>query len=109
MASTKAHARCYVALLPPPWLTSPMLCPRCQTETEAYICPKCSLDFKFYSELTALRREVATLRQLVQSSPAAKGQPPEPAPPPCPPLLRPPGVPSPAPPTDLSPSPAAPP
>jgi len=75
-----------------------MLCPRCQTETEAYICPKCSLDFKFYSELTALRREVATLRQLVQPSTAAKVQAPEPAPPPLPPVLRPAGVPSPVPP-----------
>jgi len=75
-----------------------MLCPRCQTETEAYICPKCSLDFKFYSELTALRREVATLRQFVQPSTAAKVQAPEPAPPPLTPVLRPAGVPSPVPP-----------
>jgi uncharacterized membrane protein len=74
-----------------------MLCPRCQTETEANICPKCSLDFKFYSELTALRRDVASLQQLVQSFTAAKVQAPKPTPPRLPGRLRPAGVPSPVP------------
>jgi len=42
-----------------------MRCPRCQTETEAAICPRCSLDFNLYSEFAALRREVGALRVLV--------------------------------------------
>ena len=43
-----------------------MRCPRCQTETEAAFCPKCSLDFNLYFELTALRKEIAALRELVR-------------------------------------------
>jgi uncharacterized membrane protein len=49
-----------------------MLCPRCQTETDANICPKCSLDFNVYSELAALRRDIVSLRELVESLTGAK-------------------------------------
>ena len=49
-----------------------MLCPRCQTETDANICPKCSLDFSVYSELAALRRDIVNLRALVESLTGAK-------------------------------------
>ena len=87
-----------VALFPPPWLTSPMLCPRCQTETEATICPNCSLDFKFYSEVIALRRDVAALGELVQSFTGAKVETAgADVPPPLPPELRPDSIPSPPP------------
>jgi uncharacterized membrane protein len=51
-----------------------MLCPRCQTETDANICPKCSLDFTLFSELAALRRDIATLRALVEPLTAAKAE-----------------------------------
>jgi uncharacterized membrane protein len=49
-----------------------MLCPRCQTETDANICPKCSLDFNLYSELAALRRDIVNLRASVESLTRAK-------------------------------------
>jgi uncharacterized membrane protein len=74
-----------------------MLCPRCQTDTEATICPNCSLDFKFYSEVIALRRDVAALRELVQSFTGTKGakvEAPGSVPPPLPPGLQPAGIPS---------------
>ena len=58
-----------------------MLCPRCQTETEATICPSCSLDFRFYSEVVALRRDVAALRELVRSAPGGKAEALAPVPP----------------------------
>ena len=51
-----------------------MLCPRCQTETGANICPKCSLDFSLFSELAALRRDIATLRASVEALTAAKAE-----------------------------------
>jgi len=74
-----------------------MRCPRCQTETEAAFCPRCSLDFNLYSELVALRHEVVALRVLVRPDTApdvgkieltaatptlASGQVPPPLPPP---------------------------
>ena len=71
-----------------------MLCPRCQTETEAPICPNCSLDFKFYSEVTALRQDVAALRELVRSFTGGKVETPARMPPPLPPRLQPAGIPS---------------
>jgi uncharacterized membrane protein len=44
-----------------------MLCPRCQTEIDANICPKCSLDFTLFSELAALRRDITTLRASLEA------------------------------------------
>ena len=61
-----------------------MLCPRCQTETEANICPKCSLDFDLYSELVILRRDIVGLRALVESLTGAKVEKSAPTPPPLP-------------------------
>jgi uncharacterized membrane protein len=61
-----------------------MLCPRCQTETDASICPKCSLDFKLSSELAALRRDVVDLRGLIESLTAAKVEKSASTPPPLP-------------------------
>ena len=53
-------------------LTDPMLCPRCQTQTDAEFCPNCSLDLFIYLELAKLRQEVAALRELVQPDAKAK-------------------------------------
>ena len=61
-----------------------MLCPRCQTETNANICPKCSLDLNLYSDLAALRQEMTSLRALVESLTGAKTERPVATPPPLP-------------------------
>src|ERR1700751_2367090 len=61
-----------------------MLCPRCQTETEANICPKCSLDLNLHSELAALRQEMISLRAFVESLAGAKTASPAIGPPPLP-------------------------
>ena len=67
-----------------PCLTGPMLCPRCQTETNANICPQCSLDLNLYSELAALRRDLASLRTLVESLTGVKAAQSASTPPPLP-------------------------
>jgi uncharacterized membrane protein len=61
-----------------------MLCPRCQTETNANICPKCSLDLNLYSELAALRRDLAALRTSVESLTGSKAEQSAVTPPPLP-------------------------
>jgi uncharacterized membrane protein len=61
-----------------------MLCPRCQTETDANICPKCSLDFNLYSELAALRRDIVDLRVSVESLAGTKVEKSAATPPPLP-------------------------
>src|SRR6201997_2677177 len=61
-----------------------MLCPRCQTETNGNICPKCALDLGLHSELAALRQEMISLRALVESLAGAKDARPAAGPPPLP-------------------------
>ena len=61
-----------------------MLCQRCQTETNANICPKCSLDFNLHSDLAALRQEVSSLRALVESLAGPKAEKSVATPPPLP-------------------------
>jgi uncharacterized membrane protein len=75
-----------------------MLCPRCQTETNANICPQCSLDLNLYSELAALRRDLVSLRTLVESLTRVKAAQSASTPPPLPAAAQPTAISPPAPP-----------
>jgi uncharacterized membrane protein len=75
-----------------------MVCPKCQTESGAALCPNCGLDLQIYREVEKLQKQISELRELLndlrsRTAPSSigptlsKGEPtppPVPAPPPLP-------------------------
>jgi uncharacterized membrane protein len=69
-----------------------MVCPKCQTESDAAFCPNCGLDLQIHREVESLQKEISELRELLrdlQSRPALSSTAPklakaEPTPPPIP-------------------------